>query len=299
MYSPTANSYFSGAGGLDLGMITAGVNVVQSVDLDPEATSCMQANPQYFGHQILNKDIKEMTVLDQDSPDVMAFTYPCTKYSAIADIHGLRTGDELFLHAFRHVAIRRPPMYVLENVPGMKKFKVVMEAMTKLPDYYVNIFCPVETTNWLPQKRNRLILIGTRKPFHISHPEQAIIRPRIKDIIQDGVLVDVPKNVISRLKGKYRDKPIIVDPADCDALAPTCVAHYAKDQGTRVVKDASYKYGVRPFTIREYARLQGFPDDFGFEDKLSSFRLIGNAVPVAMGRWVGDQIMRYFNNLAA
>ena len=42
-------------------------------------------------------------------------------------------------------------MYIVENVPGMKKFKVVMEAMTKLPDYYVNAFCPIDTATWLQQ----------------------------------------------------------------------------------------------------------------------------------------------------
>ena len=75
-----------------------------------------------------------------------------------------------FLHFFRHIAIEKPEMYIVENVPGMKKFKVVMEAMTKLPDYYVNVFCPVDASNWLPQKRKRLILIGTRKAFSISAP---------------------------------------------------------------------------------------------------------------------------------
>jgi DNA (cytosine-5)-methyltransferase 1 len=44
-----------------------------------------------------------------------------------------------------------------------------------------------------------------------------------------------------------------------------------------------------------YARLQGFPDDLYFEDKRSSYKLIGNAVPVHMGAWVGREAMRYFN----
>jgi DNA (cytosine-5)-methyltransferase 1 len=90
--------------------------------------------------------------------------------------------------------------------------------------------------------------------------------------------------------------PIIVDPEEKDSLAPTCVAHYAKDLSTRLVKDKSFKYGLRPFSIREYARLQGFPDDFYFENKRSSYKLIGNAVPVQMGEWVGRVAMKYFNN---
>jgi DNA (cytosine-5)-methyltransferase 1 len=185
-------------------------------------------------------------------------------------------------------------MYVVENVPGMKKFKVVMEAMTKLPDYYVHVFCPVDASNWLPQSRKRLILIGTRKPFNIEAPLPESNRPKLKDILEENPIVETPDYVISRVNGKYRDKPIIIDPEKTDAIAPTCLAHYSKDLGTRLIIDRKSKFGLRPFTIREYARLQGFPDDYIFENKRSSYRLIGNAVPVQMGRWVGIQAMRYF-----
>ena len=295
MYIPTAKGYFSGCGGMEIGIMQAGVNVVQSLDLDPEATGCMIINNHYFSHTVLTADIKEKTVLEQPATDIIIGTYPCTKYSAIADIHGTRTGDDLFLHFFRHIAIEQPEMYIAENVPGMKKFKVVMEAMTKLPNYYVNVFCPVDASNWLPQKRKRLILIGTKKPFHIVAPNQIRNRPTLKDILEKNPDVEMPDYVIRRINGKYRDLPIIVDPELSSAIAPTCVAHYSKDLSTRLVKDRNAKYGMRPFTIREYARLQGFPDDFHFENKRSSYRLIGNAVPVQMGKWIGNQAMKYFN----
>jgi DNA (cytosine-5)-methyltransferase 1 len=186
-------------------------------------------------------------------------------------------------------------VYIVENVPGMKKFKVVMEAMTKLPDYYVNVFCPVDAANWLPQRRKRLILIGTRKQFSISAPTRTKNKPNLKDILEDNPEVEMPDYVIKRINGGYRDKPIIVDPQIRNVIAPTCVAHYAKDLSTRLVKDPKSKFGLRPFTIREYARLQGFPDDFQFENKRSSYKLIGNAVPVHMGRWAGWVAMKYFN----
>lgn len=294
MYTPTAKGYFSGCGGMELGMMLAGVNVIQSLDLDKEATDCMKANSNYFAHQILTEDIKTKTVLDQTDSDIIIGTYPCTKYSPIADIHGTRTGDDLFLHFFRHIAIAKPEMYVVENVPGMKKFEVVMEAMTKLPDYYVNVFCPVDAAYWLPQRRKRLILIGTRKPFHIAAPKPSAKRVRLRDILEKEPQVEMPEYVLRRIKGKYRDLPIVIDPDDTDALAPTCVAHYAKDLSTRLVKDPNAEHGVRPFSIREYARLQGFPDDFHFPNRRSSYRLIGNAVPVHMGEWVGREVMRYF-----
>jgi len=295
MYTPTAKGYFSGCGGMEIGIMQAGIKVIQSLDLDSEATDCMKTNSHYFSHPVLRVDIKDKTVLEQPATDIIVGTYPCTKYSPIADIHGTRTGDDLFLHFFRHIAIEQPKMYIVEDVPGMRKFPVVMEAMTKLPEYYVNVFCPVDASNWLPQRRKRLILIGIKKPYSISAPKQINNRPRLRDILEKNPVVEMPDYVLSRINGKYRDKPIIIDPEDPAAMAPTCVAHYAKDLGTRLVKDSRTKYGIRPFSIREYARLQGFPDDFQFANKRSSYKLIGNAVPVHMGNWVGKVAMKYFN----
>ena len=272
-----------------------GISLIQSLDLDIEATNCMKVNRHYFSHNVLTADIKDKTVLEQPETDIIVGTYPCTKYSPIADIHGTRTGDDLFLHFFRHIAIEQPEMYIVENVPGMKKFKVVMEAMTKLPDYYVNLFCPIDASIWLPQRRKRLILIGTRRRFQISPPSESKRKIQLKDIIEANSEYEMPDYVIRRIRGEYRDLPIIVDPNKSDAIAPTCVAHYSKDLSTRLVKDRRSKYGLRHFSIREYPRLQGFPDDFIFESKRSSYRLIGNAVPVHMGKWVGDVAMKYFN----
>ena len=295
MYKPTAKGYFSGCGGMEIGLMQAGINVIQSLDLDIDATACMKVNKKYFSHDILTMDIKDITVLEQPETEIIVGTYPCNKYSPISDVHGTRTGDDLFLHFFRHIAIARPEMYIVENVPGMRKFKVVMEAMTKLPEYYVNIFCPIDAANWLPQRRKRLILIGTRKQFSISLPTPIKNRPQLKNILEINPIIEMPEYVVRRINGRYRDRPIIVDPDLPNAIAPTCVAHYSKDLSTRLIKDRKVKFGVRPFSIREYARLQGFPDDFYFENRRSSYKLIGNAVPVQMGEWIGKQAMKYFN----
>lgn len=290
---PAVKSYFSGAGGLDLGLIQGGCDVVQSLEYDATCCDTLKAN---FAHEVVTKDIRNVTVLDQDQSDVIALTFPCTKYSAIADIHGTRTGDELFLHAFRHIALERPPAFVVENVPGMRKFKVVMECFTKIPDYYVNVFCPLDASNWLPQRRERLILIGTKKPFAISAPAPSVYRTKLKDIIERNPDIEIPEAVINRLKGNYRDKPIITDPEDIHAMAPTCVAHYHKDRSTRLVKDKSHALGVRPYSPREYARLQGFPDSFRFAGTDNQIMMqVGNAVAVPVGRWIGQQLVKYFN----
>ena len=125
----TANSYFSGAGLMDAGLVRAGVIINQAFEIDKP---CIKTYRKNFGNHINHTDITQELVLDQAESDFMVFTYPCTKYSPIGDIHGVRTGDELFLHALRHIAVRKPEGYVVENVPGMKAFPIVMEAMTIL-----------------------------------------------------------------------------------------------------------------------------------------------------------------------
>lgn len=283
----TAKSYFSGAGGMDLGIKEAGINILESFEIDKKCCDTLRKN---FNHKVNECDIAKITVLDQQDADVYIGTFPCTKYSTAADINGTRTGDDLFLHFFRHIVLAKPEMYVVENVPGMLKFRVVMEALTKLPDYYVRIECPVNANMWLPQERKRLILIGSKKPFsRFEYPERKPLR--LKDILEKDSEVDIPQYVLNRINEKYRDNPIVSDPEN-DDLAPTCVAHYAKDKGTRLIKDGKR---IRPYTVREYARLQGFPDWFQFcGTDNDAYRQIGNAVAVPMGRWIGEQIVRYF-----
>lgn len=283
----TVKSYFSGAGGMDLGIKEAGINILESFEIDKKCCDTLRKN---FNHKVNECDIAKITVLDQQDADVYIGTFPCTKYSTAADINGTRTGDDLFLHFFRRIVLAKPEMYVVENVPGMLKFRVVMEALTKLPDYYVRIECPVNANMWLPQERKRLILIGSKKPFsRFEYPERKPLR--LKDILEKDSEVDIPQYVLNRINGKYRDNPIVSDPEN-DDLAPTCVAHYAKDKGTRLIKDGKR---IRPYTVREYARLQGFPDWFQFcGTDNDAYRQIGNAVAVPMGRWIGEQIVRYF-----
>lgn len=286
----TANSYFSGAGLMDLGLSLGGVEVQQSFELDPVCCETLRAN---FKHQVVQCDIEQKLVRVEAECQVMVATYPCAKYSAIGDIHGVRTGDSLFLHFFRHVAIRRPEVYVVENVPGMLKFPVVMEALTKLPDYFVNVFCPVKSETWLPQKRDRLIILGSRRAFEWNQPK-AGRRVKLSEILEENPEVEIPDYVMKRMKGKYRDKPIISDPAK-DDVAPTCVAHYAKDLSTRLVVDKRFKGGARPYSVREYARLQGVPDSFVFKGSArDAYRMIGNGVSVPAGEWIGRELRRYF-----
>ena len=285
----TVNSYFSGAGLMDIGLIGAGLQINQAFELDEDACKTYRHN---LGDHVKQCDIAQQLVLEQDSCDGMVFTYPCTKYSAIADIHGTRTGDELFLHALRHLALAKPEFYVVENVPGMRAFPVVMEAMTQLPDYYVQTFCPIRSEKWLPQRRHRLIVVGTRRPFNVRPPENNRPIP-LSEIIETDPRVTLPKAIRTRMEGGYRDLPIISCPMKGD-IAPTCVAHYAKDKSTRLIADKRFPMGVRPYSVREYARLQGVPDWFEFPvSDTAAYRQIGNGVSTPIGEWIGREMVRY------
>lgn len=288
---PIANSYYSGGGLFDIGLRNAGVQIGQSFEVDQ---ICCETQKKNFTHEVIQCDITKKLVKTDNNCDIMIGTYPCTRYSTASDIHGKRTGDEHFLHFFRHVAINQPEGYSLENVPGMKKFPVVMEAMQKLPGYYVTVFCPVDTTIWLPQKRKRLILMASKRNF-IWEPPSSWKQIGLAEVLEENPDVEIPEYVYNRINGKYRDKPIVSDP-DRGDVAPTCVAHYSKDQSTRLVKDKRYPYGVRPYSPREYARLQGVPDWYQFAgNRYDIYKQVGNGVPVPIGEWVGNQWIKYFN----
>ena len=72
------------------------------------------------------------------------------------------------------------------------------------------------------------------------------------------------------------------------------MAHYAKDRSTRVVVDKRFPGGVRPYTVREYARLQGVPDSYKFDcTNNEAYKMIGNGVSVPLGEWAGQEVGRY------
>nr|DAL67993.1 MAG TPA: Cytosine specific methyltransferase [Caudoviricetes sp.] len=103
----------------------------------------------------------------------------------------------------------------------------------------------------------------------------------------------LPKAIKARLSGSYRDLPIISDPARGD-IAPTCVAHYAKDKSTRLLVDKRFPDGVRPYSVREYARLQGVPDWFIFPvSDTAAYKQIGNGMSIPVGAWIGAEMIRY------
>lgn len=111
--------------------------------------------------------------------------------------------------------------------------------------------------------------------FVAAHPEIALREAKVEALLDEA--------------GDWRTAE--------DDCAPTCVAHYAKDVSTRLVADGRFPGGARPYSVREYARLQGVPDSFAFAgSERDAYRMIGNGVSVPVGEWVGTEVCRYFRN---
>src|SRR6185369_4901089 len=104
----------------------------------------------------------------------------------------------------------------------------------------VHVACPVKTSFWLPQKRDRLIIFGSRRHFAWREPKVKRAAT-LAEILEREPTPHIPDYVHRRLAGKYRDRPIISDPQRGD-IAPTCVAHYSKDLSTRLVTDSRFPF---------------------------------------------------------
>src|ERR1051326_9078219 len=89
MFPILTNTYFSGAGLMDIGLKAGGLTLQQSFELDEVCCDTMRRN---FSHEVVQCDITKKLVLHDKDCHVMVATYPCTKYSPIGDIHGVRTG---------------------------------------------------------------------------------------------------------------------------------------------------------------------------------------------------------------
>lgn len=289
----TVKSLFSGAGGLDCGLEQAGLKVVESYEFEKRACDTL-AN---VGKSDVYKcDISKLLLENQLKTYVITATFPCTHFSNA----GLMDGDELYLEAHRIIRCLEPEIFVIENVPAMKKFKVVMEAFMKMPGYYVQDYILNAADMGAPQNRKRLIIMGSKHKYDWDFtPVPKSRKLYLKDILEHGVDLPLSNGAKNRLEGKNPGQwpAFIYDPAKKD-YGPTCVAHYGKDQSDQLTVDPETGK-VRSFTPLEYARLQGFPDGYPFAGgKAATLKQIGNAVSPYMAKAVGKEILRYSEDIS-
>ena len=325
---------FAGAGGLAVGMEKAGLKCVALNEIDKHACETLRTNRPNWN--VYEGDIKNFSFFSyHNQVDVVTGGFPCQAFSYA----GKRLGFEdargtLFYEFARVVKEVNPPICIGENVKGLLSHdngKTLQGMISILDEIGYNVV-PVEVLKAInykvPQKRERLILVGIRKDIDVKYvypkPYKKIYN--LKDALKKGDLfdTDVPKsngvkypeskkNVLDLVppKGYWRDLPLEIQKDfmgasfylgggktgmarrigwDEPCLTLTCSP--AQKQTERCHPDET-----RPFTVREYARIQTFPDNWHFSGPISQqYKQIGNAVPVNLGREIGYSIIKFLND---
>ncbi len=324
---------FAGAGGLAVGMEKAGLKCVALNEIDKWACKTLRNNRPNWN--VLEGDIKNFNFSEyKDSVDVVTGGFPCQAFSYAGKKLGLNDArGTLFYEFARVVSEVNPPICIGENVRGLLSHEKgkTLEGMISILDEIGYNVVPVEVLKAInyrvPQKRERLILVGIRKDIDIKYeyPKKHNKIYNLKEALKKGELFekDVPKSdgakypeykkmVLDLIpqKGYWRDLPIDLQKEymggsfylgggktgmarrigwDEPCLTLTCSP--AQKQTERCHPDET-----RPFTVREYARIQTFPDNWEFIGSTAQqYKQIGNAVPVNLGQELGYSIIKFLN----
>lgn len=295
-------SLFSGAGGLDLGLIKAGHSVVWANDMDVSSCATYERN---IGSHIVCKSISEIKLVDIPEGDVVVGGFPCQGFSLANKDR--RPGDDrniLYLEFLRIIKGKKPKYFIAENVRGIlslgsgrviKKIAADFSAAGYRVKYKL-----FNTANYgVPQSRMRVLIAGTRKdlpeardfqfpvPTHDSK-SWVTISQALKDIPEPELESNTLKNhVYSKYKvtnrdytGHRRTNP--------DKPSPTILA---RGNGKGGVCAIQHPQNHRRMSVRESAIIQTFPLNFEFMGSMSSmYRQIGNAVPVLFAKCIGKQL---------
>jgi DNA (cytosine-5)-methyltransferase 1 len=317
----TALELFSGCGGMALGFENAGLKTLATVEIDKYAAATLKLNRPKW--KVLDRDITELNkkkAFDsfRDKADIVAGGFPCQAFSYAGHSRGF--GDPrgtLFFQLLKVVEATNPKIVIGENVRGLLKHdggRTLSTIVSCLEDAGYKTTYRVLRAQFLdvPQKRERLIIMGVRKDLEYAH-----LFPREKDytVTIGQALKNVPKsdgqsypekkhNVMKLVPpgGYWRDLPDSLQRSymgasyfheggrtgmarrmswDEPSLTLTCSP--AQKQTERCHPEET-----RPFTTREYARIQTFPDDWQFFGSTNQiYKQIGNAVPVNLGYHLG------------
>lgn len=324
---------FAGAGGLALGLEAAGINCIALNEIDKYACQTLRKNrPEW---RIFEGDIRSFDSSEfKDKVDIVTGGFPCQAFSYAGKRLGLDDARGTLFYEFARVVKEvNPPICIGENVRGLLSHQngKTLEGMISILDeigYNVVPYKVLKAINYkVPQKRERLILVGIRKDINIKfeYPKPYKRIYNLRDALKAGDLYDcsVPysdgskypkgkKEILDLIpqKGYWRDLPIDLQKKfmgksfylgggktgmarrigwDEPCLTLTCSP--AQKQTERCHPEET-----RPFTIREYARIQTFPDDWEFEGSVAQkYKQIGNAVPVNLAKEVGFSIVKFLN----
>lgn len=305
----TIISLFSGAGGLDLGLMQAGNNIIWANDIDSDAVATYKAN---INDHILQGDIQSIDIEKLPKADVVVGGFPCQGFS-MANMKRNIKDERNVLYKFFHNAIQKkqPKFFIAENVKGilsLGKGSVVKQIKSDFEEagYIVEIHKVNMADYGVPQHRERVLFIGQRKDlsdhmlFHFPSPTNSkdgkdglspwvTIKEAIGNLPSIGNTAIDPNNYGSAYRFIPRNFTAhrVTNP---DKPSPTILA---RGNGKGGVCAIPHYNGERRLSIRESAVIQTFPRDFIFMGRMGScYRQIGNAVPVHFAKLLGEELKR-------
>ena len=320
---------FAGAGGLALGLEKAGFSSIGLVELDKDASNTLKVNRPNWN--VINDDIANISKLDLEEKfkikkgelDLLSGGSPCQSFSYAGKRLGLEDArGTLFYHYAIFLHKLQPKMFLFENVKGLKThdkgrtYATILDIFEK-EGYFIQKDVLNAWDFGVAQKRERLITIGIRKDLinkiKFSFPTPKKYKPVLKDILLDcpksegatyseykkkifelvppgGYWRDIPENIAKEYMKScwYMEggRTGILRRLSLDEPSLTVLTSPSQKQ-----TDRCHPLEARPFTIRENARCQSFPDDWVFCGSIGQqYKQVGNAVPVNLAYEVGLKI---------
>lgn len=322
---------FAGAGGLALGLEMAGFTHIGLVEFDKSAANTLKLNRPNWN--VLCEDIEKVALRDLEKEfginkfelDLLSGGAPCQSFSYAGKRLGLEdTRGTMFYHYATFLKKLQPKMFLFENVRGLlthdkgKTFKTIYDIFEE-QGYQVNYSVLNALDYGVAQKRERLILVGIRKDlskninfeFPKKHKKQLVLRDILKDVPESEcakysmekqeIFKLVPpggywKDIDSNIAKVYMKKCWFMGGGRTGilrrlSLDEPCLTVLTTPQMKQT--ERCHPIEVRPFSIRENARIQSFPDDWEFTGTVASkYKQIGNAVPCNLAKDIGLSIKK-------
>lgn len=317
--NPTSIELFAGAGGLALGIERAGFDSIGLIEIDKDASDTLKFNRPNWN--VINCDIANISEqnlsrffgINKGELDLLSGGAPCQSFSYAGKRLGLEDArGTLFYHYAKFLEQLQPKMFLFENVRGLLTHDKGRTYQTILDIFegagYVIQKAVLNAWDYgVAQKRERLITIGIRKDLakkiRFDFPTPHKYKPVLRDILLDcpkseGTPYSEYKRKVFELVppgGYWRDIPEDIAKAymkscwNMEGGRTGILRRLSLDEPSLTVltspsqkqTDRCHPLEARPFTIRENARCQSFPDEWKFCGSIGSqYKQVGNAVPV-------------------
>lgn len=313
-------SLFCGCGGTDVGLLggfdflgqkynTNNMEIVYANDIDDNACNIFEEN---FGIKPDNRDIREVKSDEIPDIDILTGGFPCQSFSIVAqNPKRLGVKDErgkLFFEMCRILREKQPKCFIAENVKGLltankrSAFPLIMEEFEK-SGYDVTYSILNAAEYGVPQKRERVIIVGFRKDLNIQFvfPNTVLEKEDLYEPLSSVLEKTVDEKYFfseRAIAGMMRKREFMNKGRAQDIEKPcnTVGAHLAKVSlnSTDPVLKIGERY--RRFTPREVARIQSFPENFKLVgSEAAQYRALGNAIPPVMFWYVASSVCKYLN----